>query len=85
MDGSIVMRSPGFLITLVLVPAFPAAARASTAPGAEQIVVEGQRETRVDWKRAESRHVVIFSDDGEAELKKTANDVEQLHQLLARL
>ncbi|WP_282948466.1 MULTISPECIES: hypothetical protein [unclassified Sphingopyxis] len=86
MDGSIVMRSPaGFAIALVLALAFPAAANASTAPGAEPIVVEGQRETRVDWKRAESRHVVIFSDGGEAELKKTVNDVEQLHQLLARL
>lgn len=53
--------------------------------GNEQIVVEGRREDRSDWKRAESEHVLMFSDGGEAELKRAATDVERLHQLMVRL
>lgn len=74
----------------------PAAARAEAGQasaanpeqvqsGKEQIVVEARREGRSDWKRAESEHVLMFSDGGEAELRRAATDVERLHQLLVRL
>jgi tetratricopeptide (TPR) repeat protein len=81
-NGRFVAALPAALLAaLALAPAAPA----QTVPGADQIVVEGQRESHVDWKRAESRHVIIFSDGSEAELRKTATDIEQLHRLLARL
>lgn len=53
--------------------------------GKEQIVVEARREGASNWKRAESEHVLIFSNGGEAELKRAAIDVERLHQLMVRL
>ena len=53
--------------------------------GSERIVVEAQLDQHSKWKRAESQHVVIFSDGGEAELKRAATDVERLHQLMVRL
>ena len=53
--------------------------------GSERIVVEAQRDQRSAWKRAESEHLVMFSDGGEAELKRAASDVERLHQLMVRL
>ena len=53
--------------------------------GSERIVVEAQRDQRSEWKRAENEHLVIFSDGGEAELKRAASDVERLHQLMVRL
>ncbi|HWT43942.1 MAG TPA: hypothetical protein VN152_14950, partial [Sphingopyxis sp.] len=64
------------------------ASAASPAPvqiGKEQIVVEARRQGRSDWKRAESEHVLMFSDGGEAELRRAATDVERLHQLMVRL
>jgi tetratricopeptide (TPR) repeat protein len=63
-------------------PANPAPERV----GNERIVVEGRREERRSgWKRAESEHLMMFSDGGEAELKRAANDVERLHRLMVRL
>ncbi len=53
--------------------------------GEEQIVVEARREGRSGWKRAESEHVLMFSDGGEAEIRRAATDVERLHQLMVRL
>lgn len=53
--------------------------------GKEQIVVEARREGRSDWKRAESEHVLMFSDGGEVELRRAATEVERLHQLMMRL
>jgi hypothetical protein len=54
--------------------------------GNERIVVEGRREKRRSgWKRAESEHVQMLSDGGEAELKRAASDVERLHRLMVRL
>lgn len=67
------------------------AAHAETAPaqeqiGNERIVVEGRHDKRRGgWKRAETEHVVMFSDGDEAELKRAANDVERLHRLMVRL
>lgn len=65
-----------------------AVAPAQTMAGKEQIVVEGrreQRERRSGWKRAESEHVLMFSNGGEEELKRAATDIERLHGLLVRL
>jgi hypothetical protein len=62
-----------------------AASPAQAQIGQEQIVVEARREGRSNWKRAESEHVLMFSDGGEAELKRAATDVERLHQLMVRL
>lgn len=76
-------------IALMLLPWDATRAEATTAQdqiGNERIVVEGQREERRSgWKRAESEHVIMFSDGGEAELKRAANDVERLHRLMERL
>ena len=62
-----------------------AANSAQDQVGNEQIVVQGLRDRRSDWKRAESEHILMFSDGGEAELKRAATDVERLHQLMVRL
>lgn len=83
-------------LTAFALALFPAAAHAEAGQasaanpeqvqsGKEQIVVEARREGRSDWKRAESEHVLMFSDGGEAELRRAATDVERLHQLLVRL
>jgi len=79
----------GSLISLALLPwsvALAEAAPAQEQVGKERIVVEGRREERRSgWKRAESEHVLMFSDGGEAELKRAVSDVEQLHELMVRL
>lgn len=80
-----------FALTLSPAAAHAGAGQASAASpeqaqtGKEQIVVEARREGRSDWKRAESEHVLMFSDGGEAELRRAATDVERLHQLMVRL
>lgn len=83
------LAGPLIAIALALLPWGVAQAQAAPAQeqvGNERIVVEGRREERRSgWKRAESEHVLMFSDGGEAELKRAAADVERLHQLMARL
>jgi tetratricopeptide (TPR) repeat protein len=92
------MRGPGpkrlfakplTAIALALLPWNVARAEAAPAQdqiGKERIVVEGRREERRSgWKRAESEHVLMFSDGGEAELKRAVSDVERLHELMVRL
>ena len=76
------------LIALAAILAVPAAAQPDGGrdPSAKSdIVVVAERENRSDWKRAETDHVLVFSDGGEAELKRIAGDIERLHQLLSRL
>lgn len=83
------IAKPLTAIALTLLPwsaAHAKAAQAQEQVGNERIIVEGRREERRGgWKRAESEHVVMFSDGGEAELKRAANDVERLHRLMVRL
>lgn len=92
------MRGPGpkrlfskFLTAIALALLPWSVARAEAAPaqeqiGNERIVVEGRREERRSgWKRAENEHVVMFSDGGEAELKRAATEIERLHRLMVRL
>ena len=62
-----------------------AASSAQAQVGKEQIVVEGRRERLSGWKRAESDHVLMLSDGGEAELKRVVTDIERLHRLMVRL
>ncbi|MFZ2997378.1 hypothetical protein [Sphingobium sp.] len=51
------------------------------------IVVTAQKhaQKRSGWKRAETDHVVIFSDGSEPELVRIAGNVERLHALMTRL
>jgi hypothetical protein len=42
-------------------------------------------ETPGDWKRAESDHVIVYSDGDEEQLARIAGNLEKLHALLARL
>jgi hypothetical protein len=92
MRGPSPMRPLVRSLTAIAITLLPwGIARAEAAPaqaqiGNERIVVEGRRdERRGGWKRAESEHVLMFSDGGEAELKRAANDVERLHRLMLRL
>ena len=63
-------------------------ARASVGGKADpDIVVTAQKHAlkRSGWKRAETDHVVIFSDGSEPELVRIAGNVERLHALMTRL
>jgi hypothetical protein len=42
-------------------------------------------ETPGDWKRAESDHVIVYSDGDEEQLARIAGNLEKLHALLERL
>lgn len=87
--GPNLFAKPLIAIALTVLPLSVVHAEAAPAQeqiGKERIVVEGRRdERRSGWKRAESEHVVMFSDGGEAELKRAATEIEQLHRLMVRL
>jgi hypothetical protein len=52
------------------------------------VTVTGTRESNVemsDWRMAETPHVVVFSQNDEEELRRTAHNLEKLHFLLSTL
>jgi len=59
--------------------------------GETQVIVTGTRmpaTTKVemsDWRMAETPHVIVFSQGGEADLRKTAHDLEKLHFVISAL
>ncbi|MDG2533932.1 hypothetical protein P6144_09765 [Sphingomonas sp. HITSZ_GF] len=62
----------------------PALAHAQT--GDASIVVQGNSEERKsDWRRAETAHVIVYSDGSEAELREVITDLERLHGLMSRI
>ncbi|HEY1124006.1 MAG TPA: hypothetical protein VGE65_00110 [Sphingobium sp.] len=79
-------------LTLCLFAAMPGMAQgndarpaAQASGGAPEILIEGSAEKKSDWKRAETEHVVVFSNGREAELVRTADDLERLYRLLSRI
>lgn len=49
------------------------------------IVVQARAQKRIGWKRAETDHVVVFSDGSEAELIEVTSNLERLQALMSRL
>ena len=49
------------------------------------VIVTATPERMSDWRRAETRHAVVYSDGSEADLIRIAHTLERLHQLLDRL
>ncbi|MEP9359893.1 hypothetical protein [Sphingomonas sp. KR3-1] len=75
---------------LCFITALPVAAQTSPprqpAPGESTIVVNGGIEAKKsNWKRAESDHVIVYSDGSDAELKRVTNNLERLYTLMSRL
>jgi hypothetical protein len=50
-----------------------------------EIVVTAQAQKRSGWKRAETDHIVVFSDSSEPELIRVSSNLERLHALMTRL
>lgn len=50
-----------------------------------EIVVTAPARKRGGWKRAETDHIIVFSDGGEPELVRVTSNLEQLHVLMTRL
>lgn len=72
------------LAALLLCLSAPALAHAQA--GSSDIVVKGSsEEKKSDWKRAETAHLIVYSDGSEAELIKVAGNLEQLHRLMSRI
>ncbi|MCW3847502.1 hypothetical protein OF829_09625 [Sphingomonas sp. LB-2] len=65
----------------------PLPALAQVTPGQDQgILVQGQRGDKPsNWRVAETDHVIVYSDGGEAELTRIAHNLERLHFLLSML
>ena len=82
------MRS--MLLVIVTSCCLPAHAQL-TAPvknNDNTVTVTGTREANVEmsrWRRAETPHVVVFSQNDELELRETAHNLEKLHFLLSTL
>lgn len=76
-----------FSLTCGLAAAAPAAgAEQKSVPRDPDIVVTAVPEEQLsDWKRAETEHVVVFSNGGERELARIASALEQLDALMTRL
>jgi hypothetical protein len=51
----------------------------------EIVVTAAQPQKRSGWKRAETDHIVVFSDGAEPELVRVINTLERLHALMTRL
>ncbi len=80
-------RSPAALAlaALALAALLPSPALAQSAPQDQGIVVTGTRDRLSGWREAETDHVVVISDGGEAELARIAHNLERLHFLLSVL
>lgn len=68
-------------LALLLTLGTPALAQ----PPAGEVVVTASAEARSDWKRAETRHLVVLSQGSEKELSRVTGRLEQLHQLMSRI
>lgn len=62
----------------------PVLAQAQTR--SSDIVVQGKgEEKKSEWRRAETAHLIVYSDGSESELKRVATNLERLHGLLSRI
>jgi hypothetical protein len=76
--------SIGRCCALLLCLLTPALAQAQT--GSSDIVVQGNgEEKKSDWRRAETAHLIVYSDGSESELKRVITNLERLHGLLSRI
>lgn len=76
------------LFSLVL--AMPAAGQSTPAPksGSPDILVTGvnaKDRKAITWKRAESDHVIIFSQGSDAELVRITKNIERLYRVMSRI
>lgn len=70
---------------LCLSPLAPAIAQAQTA-SSDNIVVKGNsEEKKSDWKRAETAHLIVYSDGSEGELREVTTNLERLYGLMSRI
>lgn len=76
---------PALLLAAALPQGAGAQTPAKTAATPSDVVVTGTRSRLSGWREAETSHVVIQSDGGEAELVRLARNVERLHFLLSGL
>lgn len=73
-----------YLRWLAVLAFLPAAAFAQTPD--KQIVVTGKVDVKKsEWKRAETDHVIVFSEGDAGELKRVTRNLEALHLLMTRL
>lgn len=73
LDGAVVTKEE----------AAPQTPAARTQRADDGIVVRGLKERISSWKRAETEHVVIYSNGSERNLRKAAMEVDRLHYLLS--
>jgi hypothetical protein len=65
---------------------FAPAAIAQTQQATPEIVVKGNNEEKTsNWRRAETAHLIVYSDGSEAELSRVTTDLERLHRLMSRI
>jgi hypothetical protein len=73
------------VLLCLLVPAFAQAQAQSTSPS-DNIVVRGKAdEQKSEWKRAETAHLIVYSDGSEADLSRVITNLERLHGLMSRI
>ncbi|MBB4840035.1 hypothetical protein HNP52_003127 [Sphingomonas kyeonggiensis] len=76
--------SIGRCCALLLCLLTPGLAQAQT--GSSDIIVQGNgEEKKSDWRRAETAHLIVYSDGSESELKRVITNLERLHGLLSRI
>lgn len=82
------VRSTTSALCLMLCMFMPQGAWAAKA-GNREIVVTGPTTDKADppsaWRRAETKHVVVYADTGDDDVRRVARNLERLHQLLARI
>lgn len=62
----------------------PGLAYAQTEPN--EIVVKGSNDEKPsDWRRAETAHLIVYSDGSEADLRRVITNLERLHGLMSRI
>lgn len=73
-------------VPLLLGLAALAPASALAQAGSSDIVVKGKTEEKPsEWRRAETAHLIVYSDGSEAELKRVTANLERLHHLMSRI
>ncbi|MBN8816597.1 MAG: hypothetical protein J0J06_14265 [Sphingomonas sp.] len=62
-------------------------ALAQKTPGSDIVVTSDitKKKQAITWKRAESDHVIVFSQGSDAELTRVAKNIERLYHLMSRL
>ncbi len=81
-----IRRYGAILLCLTALAPVHARAQSQAQSPSSDIVVKGtNEEKRSDWKRAETAHLIVYSDGGEDELKRVVTNLERLYALLSRI